>query len=135
MDFLKNNKRFSFLLDGKNIWDTEYKTEISEKDDAISAEYYFDGGLKITNIAKKYEKYDAWEWINYIENISDKPTAIISELWDCNVTLPVEHENHKNGKHIFPMLKLPQKYMLPQVQSGQQMNSTVMQMLLRVTLA
>ncbi|MBQ4629932.1 MAG: alpha-galactosidase [Clostridia bacterium] len=113
MDFLKNNKRFSFLHGGKNIWDTEYKTEISEKDDALSAEYYFDGGLKITNIAKKYEKYDAWEWINYIENISDKPTAIISELWDCNVTLPVEHENHKKWEAYFPDAKTATKIYAP----------------------
>ena len=47
-------------------------------------------GLKITNVAKKYEEFGAYEWVNWIENISDEPTEIISELWDCACAFPLE---------------------------------------------
>lgn len=75
----------------------------------------FGGGIKITNIAKKYDKYDAYEWVNYIENTSDKPSEIISDLWDCDCTLPLKHEalnmrKTKNIVHIIPIPKTPQRY-------------------------
>ena len=92
MEFLKTNKRFFFKLGTTRVWDLNYKSEVTEDNNTLITTYYFEGGLKITNIAKKYEKFGAYEWVNYIENISDAPTGIISELWDCNVTLPLEHQ-------------------------------------------
>lgn len=93
MDFLKNSKRFSFKLDGVNIWKTEYKCEVSEKNNELTTVYYFKDGIKVTNIAKKYAEFDAYEWGNYIENTSDMPTGIISELRDCDCELPMEYED------------------------------------------
>ena len=29
MEFLKNNKRFSFKLGGMNAWDSDYKSEVT----------------------------------------------------------------------------------------------------------
>lgn len=92
MKFLKENKRFSFKLDGINVWDTKYTCNVTEKENELITEYMFEGGLKVTNIAKKYDKYDAWEWVNYFENTSTEPTGIISELWDCDCSFFMEHE-------------------------------------------
>ena len=85
-------KRFSFLYNGKSAWDLEYGEVSSTDGDTITTVYDFEGGLRITNIVKKYEKYGAYEWINYFENISDVPTGTISELWDCDCELPLEYE-------------------------------------------
>ena len=93
MEFLKNNKRFSFKLDGINCWETDYSVKINEKENEIVTEYLFDGKLKITNIAKKYPDFNGYEWVNYIENISNVPTGIISELWDCDCAFPIKHED------------------------------------------
>ena len=102
MEFLKKNKRFSFKLGNKSIWETDYRCEVSENDNAVTTTYFFDGGLKVTNIAKKHSKFDALEWVNYIENISDAPTDIISELWDCDCTFPLEFEADKKWEAYFP---------------------------------
>lgn len=92
MEFLKNNKRFSFLYDGKNIWDFDLKKNIQEDKNEIVIEYILNDELKIVNRAKKYADFDAYEWVTWFENISDKPTGIISQLWDCDVELPFEHD-------------------------------------------
>ena len=88
MDFLKNNRRFSFKLGGADAWDSDYKYEVTSIGNEVATVYQFGGGIKITNIAKKYDKYDAYEWVNYIENTSEQPSEIISDLWDCDCTLP-----------------------------------------------
>lgn len=92
MDFLKNNKRFSFLLGGKNAWDTPYTCESEQTENTLIVTYQFAGGLKITNTATKYEKFGAYEWVNTIENTTDIPSEIISELWDCDCCLPMPSE-------------------------------------------
>ena len=92
MNLLKDNKLFSFKLGENNVWDTEYKREVNENGDALTTTYTFDGGLKVTNIARKISKHGAYEWVNYFENTGAKPTAIISELWDCDITLPLGKE-------------------------------------------
>lgn len=102
MDFLKSNRRFSFKLDGVSIWDTEYKSEVFQKENELTTVYYFKDGIKVTNIAKKYGEFDAYEWVNYIENTSDVPTGIISELWDCDCTFPMEYEDIRRWTAVQP---------------------------------
>lgn len=102
MEFLKTNKRFFFKLGTTRVWDLNYKSEVTEDNNTLITTYYFEGGLKVTNIAKKYENFDAYEWVNYIENTSDTPTDIISELWDCDCTLPLEHESPRKWEAYFP---------------------------------
>lgn len=92
MKFLKNNKKLSFLYDGKNIWDFELETNIKENKDEIIVEYILNNELKIKNHAKKYADFDAYEWVTWFENISDKPTKIISDLYDADIEVPFEHE-------------------------------------------
>ncbi len=102
MDFLKNNKRFSFKIGEKDAWDLNFETEVRENQNTITTVYTFENGLKVTNIAKKHEKFGAYEWVNYFENTSDMPTEIISELWDCDCTLPIEYEKNPEWVSYFP---------------------------------
>ena len=53
MEFIKNNKRFSFKLGGMNAWDSDYKSEVTSIGNEVTTVYQFGGGIKITNIAKK----------------------------------------------------------------------------------
>ena len=92
MEFLNKQLRFSFKLNGVSISELPYTVEKTLSEGVITTEYIFDGGLKITNVAKKYEKYGAYEWVNYIENTSEKNSGVLTELYDCDVTLPIAHE-------------------------------------------
>ncbi len=113
MEFLKKNKRFSLKLDNRNIWEYNYKTNVSEDNGVLITEYCFDSGLKITNVAKKLEKYDAYEWVNYLENTSDMPSGIISELWDCDCEFPLEYEELNKWQAYFPDAKKATKVFAP----------------------
>ena len=101
MDFLKNNSKFSFKYGNETAPECAINTEITEKDNELITTYYFNGGLKFTNVAKRHEKFGAYEWVNYLENIGDKDTELISELWDCDVDLPCEYSEFKGPSPWF----------------------------------
>ena len=113
MEFLKNNKRFSFKLGGMNAWDSDYKSEVTSIGNEVTTVYQFGSGIKITNIAKKYDKFGAYEWVNYIENTSDKPSEIISDLWDCDCNMPLKHEANRKWEAYFPDTKTATKVYAP----------------------
>lgn len=90
MNFLKNNPRFDFLYGGKSFAELEYQVTQTQNENMLTTVYCFTDGLKITNIATKYE--NAYEWVNWFENTSSSSTEIISELCDACVALPLPHE-------------------------------------------
>lgn len=93
MELLKSSKRLSFKIGGKDAWETNYRTEMTKESDTLTTVYHFENGLKVTNIAKKHATYPAYEWVNYFENTAAAPSELISELWDCDWTLPIAHED------------------------------------------
>ncbi len=113
MEFLKGQKRFSFRLNGVYSWDLPYEEQVTETDDELVSVYIFEKGLKVTNVAKKYKKYGAYEWVNYWENISTQPTGVISELWDGNFELPIEKEAPYQCLSYFPDVKTATKIYAP----------------------
>lgn len=70
------------------------KAKLTKTITSLSRNIFF-GGLKITNVAKKYEKFGVYEWVNYFENISAEPTEIISDLWDCDCVLLMKYEANR----------------------------------------
>lgn len=102
MRFLRENKRFIFKLGGNDAWELPYEKEQTEKGNELVTRYVFKNGLVVTNVAKKHEKYGAYEWVNYLENTAEAPTEIISDLWDCCVEFPFEHEENKRHEAYFP---------------------------------
>ena len=113
MNFLKENKRLSFKLNGENAWDLDFKSEVMEEGNTLTTIYQFKNGLKVTNVAKKYDKYGAFEWVNYFKNTSDISSEIISELWDCDCTMPLEHEENRKWEAYFPDIKTATKIYAP----------------------
>ncbi len=113
MDFLRNNKRLSFQLDGANAWELNYRSEVQCVGNEITTVYTFDDGLRVTNVAKKYPDFDAYEWVNYIENTSEKPSKMISELWDCDCSFPLEHEENRKWQAYVPDVATATKIYAP----------------------
>lgn len=90
MKFLKDNCRFDFLYGEKPFSELDCNMTQTESGNTLTTTYTLSDGLRITNIAFKHD--DAYEWVNWFENTSDKPTEIISELYDASVSLPLPQE-------------------------------------------
>ena len=46
MDFLKNNRRFSFKLDGTDAWSLDCRSEVTCAGDTVTTVYRFKGGIQ-----------------------------------------------------------------------------------------
>lgn len=101
MDFLKNNRRISLLYDGKSIEKASFKITQTVEKNTVATIYEHPDGLKITNIARKIEKFGAYEWVNYLENTSSEPTKLITELCDCDCALPLPPEEKRKWEAYF----------------------------------
>ncbi|MBQ9745797.1 MAG: hypothetical protein IJW21_03135, partial [Clostridia bacterium] len=95
MEFLKNNIRFSFTYGEKRAFERAFSKSVSENGNELITVYSFEGGLRITNKAKKYADFDAYEWVNELENTGSTETERICELWDADFRLPFPHEEKR----------------------------------------
>lgn len=101
MDLLKKQRRFSFKLDGVDAFELPHECAIESSEDTFTSIYRF-GGIKVTNTVKLHAKYGAWEWVNYFENESDSESGLITELYDCDCTLPLMHEDDFKKSSYYP---------------------------------
>ena len=89
---------FSFCCDGETSDALLGLAELKENEEVIGdvkticKEYYFPKGLVIKQIQKVFEKYNAVEWVLWLENKSEEPTGLITELNDCNYFAPFEYD-------------------------------------------
>ncbi len=93
MSSVAEEKRFSFLYDGKDIFSYNLSVKETKKDNEKIFEYMTEDGLKFTHVLKFYKKYDAVEWVTYFENTSDKPSKVLSEIYDGDIDIPFEHDD------------------------------------------
>ena len=91
MEFLRESDRFSFLYNGKDFREYAPLRTVREGEGEIVISYRFEDGLLVTNVAKKHEKFGAWEWVNTFENTGRENTGILSEILDSDVDLPMAH--------------------------------------------
>lgn len=99
---LNKERLFSLKIDEKCIWDLSHSTEKSSDQNTETTVFTFENGIKITNILKSYDGFDAYEWVNYIENTSGENSGILSSVSDCDVTLPLKHEDNRPWTAYFP---------------------------------
>ena len=102
MDFLKNNIRFSFDYGEKRAPERAFSKSEDQNGSELISIYNFERGLCVRNKAKKYGDFDAYEWVNELENVGVEPTDIISELWDCDVSIPFSHEEKRKPSAYCP---------------------------------
>lgn len=100
MNLLKKQKCFDFIYGGTSFSNLDYETTHIENGNILTTIYSFADGLKITNTITKHG--DAYECVNWFENVSDTPTKIISELYDGYITLPLAHEEPVEWTTIRP---------------------------------
>ena len=102
MEFLKNHRKFDLIYGQKSIWDSEPVSAVTVSATEIVATHVVEERLRVTNIAKKYERFGAYEWVNYFENIGNRPTEIISELWDAMYTFAVGNDPNPPRQTYIP---------------------------------
>ncbi len=86
-------KRFSFLYDGKDIFSHNLKIKTTEKENKKTVIYTTDDGLKLTHILKIFPEFDAVEWVTWFENTSDKPSKMLSHIYDCDTDISFPHDD------------------------------------------
>ena len=92
MDFLRDHHRFSFLYGRNDFWNCAMDVKVTTDGDCLITECTLFDGLRVTNVAREYGKYGAFEWVNWFENTSGQPSEIVSELCDCDCELPFEED-------------------------------------------
>lgn len=103
MELLRNQRRFNFRYGDTPFAQLPCRISQTEEGNRITTVYTLEDGLKVTNIATKLG--DAYEWVNWFENTSDRDSQIISELFDTWVTLPLPHEDPLGWTVMHPQLK------------------------------
>ena len=112
MNFLKNNRRFSFSIGTDIAWKKAYRTEITQEGNVLTTVYLFENGLKVTNVARKYE-CGAYEWCNYFENTAKDSSEILTDLWDCDCSFPLEPEQPRKPGAYLPDFKTSTRVYAP----------------------
>jgi len=91
MKLLNTSPLFSFLYDGKQASELPYRQDRTVNGSEIRTVYTFPQGLTVTTVMKTYDDFGAFEWVNYFENTGNENTALITNLWDADVKLPIAH--------------------------------------------
>lgn len=102
MDYSLFDKRFSFRYGDRSCFDLSPVKEHGESGNTVTDTYIFDGALRVTSALTLYPEYSACRWVNTFENISSEPTEIISELWDCDIFLPLPHDEKRKRTAFLP---------------------------------
>ena len=89
LELIKNAKRLSFKLNGESFSPDNAKTTITIDGNCIKTVYDLGGGLQLTNTLTLYPEHYACDWVNEWKHTGDEPSALISELWDCDIMLPI----------------------------------------------
>lgn len=92
MQHLKQFKKLALCYGGEPIDLSSRIEKITEEKDRLTTVYKIADGLYVTNRARKFEKFGAYEWVNEIESTRDKESEIISELWDGVFSIGIGHE-------------------------------------------
>ena len=78
------------------------KNTVYTSDNCEDITRLIDGGLEITTHLSHIAEFDAFEWRNILENKSSVPSWLISDLWDCSVSLPLLHDDDRHYTAYLP---------------------------------
>ena len=77
--------RFSFRYDGVPFDELEKQTELTEN----GVRYTLPDGLQVECRVTRYPKQRVIRWHTFWHNPTDHASGLVTDLWDCDVTLPV----------------------------------------------
>lgn len=89
IDIVQKHIRPSLCLGGIPYLDTAPTVRVEHNGRITRTVYECKGGLRLTTTVCRYTDYDAIDLVNEWENIGSEPSDIISELYDCDVVLPL----------------------------------------------
>ena len=112
-EILRNKTLLSFLYDGESFEKAVVGKKTEENGNVITTTYELKGGLRVTNTLRLIPEFDAFEVVNRFENDGSEASGIVSELWDCEVTLPMEHEENYRYSAYIPDAKTATKIYAP----------------------
>lgn len=99
---VSDRTKLSFLYDGHPYEDEILSVQTDEKEDRIETQITLRGGLCVTRTLTYIKKYEAWEVVDHFANLSDTPTGVITELWDCDLELDAPKCAHRVGGAYIP---------------------------------
>ncbi len=79
---------FSFLYNGVPFSNLPCKVEEKENETI----YILPDGLELTCKYEYFPEYGVSKWVNYWNNPTDRNSGVISELCDCDITIPMEYD-------------------------------------------
>ncbi len=79
MLLLTENQLLSFNLDGQDAFSLPHETHVTCDGNTMTRVYTFQNGLKVTQYAKKYADFGAYEWRQTFENIGKHFAGTTSE--------------------------------------------------------
>lgn len=91
LSLLLAQDRLSLNYGGKPFLDSLLRKTESDHDGIRTTVYELVGGLKITSTLRSFPDHSACELLNVFENTGAEDTPLLSDLWDCDVTLPLHH--------------------------------------------
>ncbi len=91
MYFTDFNTYLSFNYAGKPFAESAPSLSETRDGDIVTRILSFSDGLRVTTTVKKLDGFDAYDWVSYFENTGDADTALISDILDADVILPMPH--------------------------------------------
>lgn len=96
----ENETLFSFLYDGLPCGESLLSYDVLPAQQGETRVYTYKNGLRVTEALTFFPDFGAYEWGNTYENTQQTPTGLIEALADCDVSLPMAHEE-KDGWTAF----------------------------------
>lgn len=86
-----DDRRFSFLYDRVPAYEILGEPEVMRERNETHYVYKLSDGLIFTHILREFSEFSAYEWVNCFEYTGEGSSGVISELYDCDISIPFGH--------------------------------------------
>ncbi len=87
--FKEQQTIFIYAYGDKPFWDLKPTVKAAENGNSLEIEYTLPDGLKVTNIAKAYPDFDAYEWVTWFENTSENRAMLYPNFTTVTLKFPL----------------------------------------------
>ena len=97
-----DNEIIDFKYNGIPLKSLNFEKTVRRSADGDIITRLFPDGLEISTYFRRIEEFGAFEWRNTLTNSSAENSCIVSELWDCAVSLPLPHDENRHYTAYLP---------------------------------